>query len=123
MAVVHTRFGFKTAYLQKEEVLDVAVFSTETGDVFKVGQLCQVTAAASGVPAYLSKKTSPAVGYVLIAQSDETMEYGHIPVENRDYRYLPNVAVTESTEMASTSATKKVAVYRVTNVADLISLA
>ena len=34
MAVTHTRFGFKTGYLQKTDAYDVAVVSNEEGDVF-----------------------------------------------------------------------------------------
>ena len=50
MAVTHTRFGFKTGYLQKTDAYDVAVVSNEEGDVFKVGQLVTLTAAAGNVP-------------------------------------------------------------------------
>ena len=45
----------------------------------------------------LSARTVPAArdeATHIVAQSDMTMEYGHVPVEDRDYRYSPNVAGT-----------------------------
>lgn len=122
MAVTHTLRGFKTAYLQKEEVMDVAVFSTETNDYFKVGQVVNLTAASGTTPAYISKDATPAVGDYIVAQSDMTMEYGHVPVENRDYRYEAKVAVTEATAMDATSVYKKVALFKITNLNDIVSL-
>ena len=48
----------------------------------------------------------------IVAQSDMTMEYGHVPVEYRDYRYSDTVA--DSTKV------KKVALFRITDVLDVI---
>lgn len=95
---------FKTALGQKEVVLDCKV----TADV-AVGYLCKYDAAANTITA--STSATPAAGDVIIAQSDMTMEYGHVPVENRDYRYNPKVA-------ASTTP-KKVAVFKVTDASDV----
>lgn len=95
---------FKTAAGQKEVVLDCKV----AADV-AVGYLCKYDAAANSISA--STSGTPVAGDVIIAQSDMTMEYGHVPVENRDYRYNPKVA-------ASTSP-KKVAVFKVTDISDV----
>ena len=123
MAVTHTRFGFKTGYLQKTDAYDVAVVSNEEGDVFKVGQLVTLTAAAGGVPAYITKKTTPALGDFIVAQSDMTMEYGHVPVELRDYRYSDEVAVTKKASAAvAGDKTKKVSLYQVIDVNDLVKM-
>lgn len=131
MAVVHTRYGFRTAYLQRECVEDVAVCSSETSDYFRVGQLCSYHAADGSAPAYITKVTSPAVGHWIIAQSDQTLGTGptyateHVPVENRDYRYSDKVALTLSTESASAAdegKVKKVAFFKVVDVNDLVAI-
>lgn len=87
---------FKTALGQREIVIE----ATLAADL-KVGQLCTFTGGA------LAAKTSetPVDGDYIVAQSDMTMEYGHVPVELRDYHYDPKVA-------ASTTK-KKVAVFKV----------
>lgn len=131
MAVTHTRFGFKTAYLQRECVEDVAVCSSEVGDFYKVGQLCSYHAADGSAPAYITKVTTPAVGHWIIAQSDQTLGTGpnyadqHVPVENRDYRYSDKVAITLSTATASAAdegKVKKVAFFRVVDVNDVVAI-
>lgn len=82
-------FGqFKTAYLQREIPEDVAVSSDS---YLQVGQLVKLTPATAVAVAYISAATSPNDATHIIAQSDVTLEYGHIPVENRDYRYFPYV--------------------------------
>lgn len=95
---------FKTALGQREIVLD-----TKVAEELKVGYLCKHDASTNKLSA--STSGTPAAGDYIVAQSDMTMEYGHVPVENRDYRYDPKVA-------ASTT-TKKVAVFRVTDVSDV----
>jgi hypothetical protein len=96
---------FKTALGQHEIVLDCKV----SADMV-VGQVCKYTAATNT----LAASTAEAVaGDYIIAQSDMTMEYGHVPVENRDYRYSPKVAAS--------TAVKKVAVFKVTDVGDVYS--
>lgn len=95
---------FKTALGQHEIVLDCKV----AADV-KVGYLCKYDASTETLSA--STSGTAAAGDYIIAQSDMTMEYGHVPVENRDYRYDPTVK-------ASTTK-KKVAVFRVTDVTDV----
>lgn len=100
---------FKTAYGQREIPMDVAVVGTSD---LAVGQLVTLTAANGSVPAYISAATTVAAATHIIAQSDMTMEYGHIPVEDRNYTYSDKVAPTASTATAS-SATKKVALFEV----------
>lgn len=103
------KVAFKTAYLQREIVLD----AKPQTDV-EIGHLVTFTPADGN----LSKKegtddSAIAAGDYIIAQSDMTMEYGHAMVENRDYSYSPVVK-------ASTDAFKKVAVFRVIDPTDII---
>lgn len=88
-------FGqFKTAYLQREIPEDVAVSSDS---YLQVGQLVKLTPATDKSVGYIAAVTANdaasalAAATHIIAQSDVTLEYGHIPVENRDYRYFPFV--------------------------------
>lgn len=48
----------------------------------------------------------------IVAQSDMTLEYGHVPVENRDYRY--------SDAVADSDLEKKVALYIIHDPADVV---
>jgi hypothetical protein len=123
MAIVHTLYGFKTAYLQRTLRLDnVAVLSTETGDFFKVGQVVNLTAKNGTTPAYISKDATPAVGDYIIAQADETIGDGHVPVEDKDYKPKGYVAVTEATAVDANSVTKSVVVYKITDIDDIVAL-
>jgi len=123
MAVTHTLREFKTAYLQKAIRLDdVAVFSTEPGDIFKIGQVVNFIPKNGTTPAYIQKDASPAVGDYIIAQGDDTaLPYGHVPVEDKNYKPKDYVAVTEDTAMSAHSITKSVVVYKITDLDDLIS--
>lgn len=123
MAITHTLRGFKNAERQKAIKLDdVATISTEAKDVFKIGQVVNLTAAASTVPAYLSKDATPAAGDYIIAQSDDTVGYGHIAVENKEYKPKGYVAVTEDTAMDASSITKSVVVYKIIDIDDIVAL-
>lgn len=79
---------FKTAYLQREISTDVII----AGDMH-VGELGVIVPATDKMPAVINKLVATDVeaarkeANVIIAQSDMTMEYGHVPVEDRDYRY------------------------------------
>lgn len=115
---------FKTAYDQREIALDIVVAGSAD---LHVGELAQYVAAASGKPAYLTPAASAATATHIVAQSDMTMEYGHIPVENRDYRYSDVVArsktgdaVTTTTNLSTASETKKVAVFAITDKDDVV---
>lgn len=93
---------FKTAFLQREVVLD-----TKVKDDLTVGALCKI--GESG----LEGVETVADAQYLIAQSDMTLGYGHIPVELRDYKYDPKVA-------SSAEAEKKVAVFRIVDPDDVV---
>lgn len=135
--------SFKTAYLQRELILDAAVkgktvyagqvgitpaeqayaarFASSGADttVVIVGDLVKMTAATTTVPAYIERVTSLAQATHIVAQSDQTLEYGHIPVENRDYRYVPVVNATFTGTVAATSPVKKVALFKIVNPDDV----
>lgn len=104
---------FKTAYLQREEWHDVDVVGSAP---LKVGDCVQLVEATASVAAYIQKSTFANATHI-IAQSDQTISYGHVPVENRDYRYNPEVAVTLATApaTATTMTWKHVALYRISN--------
>lgn len=122
---------FKTAYLQREIVENIAVdgdagleadytvantvdLTLHVGDVVKIANDKLSLALAYHASADASIDDSDAVkeGNYIVAQSDMTMEYGHVPVEYRDYKYENNVA--------DTASAKKVALFKITNVDDLI---
>ena len=87
---------FRTAYLQREVVMDAIVVGS---DPLVVGELATVShygenpvvvqaVTANDVPTALTKATH------IMAQSDTTMEYGHVPVEYRDYKYSDSIKVS-----------------------------
>ncbi len=83
--------SFETAYLQREVPEDVVVKSDGhlvVGQMVKLADHTITTLSAGTIPAARDEATH------IVAQSDMTMEYGHVPVEDRDYRYSPNVAGT-----------------------------
>lgn len=110
--------SFKTAYLQHEIVEDVKVTAGK-GQVLHVGDIVKIT---NGVLGLVLSASATAAGSVvfpalttdmyIVAQSDQTMEYGHVPVEMRDYRYDDKVA--------DKSTAKKVALFRIINPQDVI---
>lgn len=119
--------SFRTAYLQREVYLDTAV----VGDC-KVGDFVVFTAETSTVQQYIKKAVAAdvtaanaAAGKLyIVAQSDQTIGYGHVPVENRDYRYDPKVAQTKATAPTTkTDPWKHVALYKVINFEDVIPAA
>lgn len=86
---------FITARFQREIPMEVAVGVTPAS-YLRVGQMVKVV---DGVVKTLSASTIPAAkeeATHIIAQSDMTMEYGHVPVEYRDYRYSDQVKGTVS---------------------------
>ncbi len=87
---------FRTAYLQREVVMDAIVVGN---DALEVGELAVVSSygenpviveavTANDVPTALTEATH------IMAQSDTTMEYGHVPVEYRDYKYSDEIKVS-----------------------------
>ena len=110
--------SFKTAYLQHEIVEDVKVTAGKN-QVLHVGDIVKITNGVLGL--VLSANASAAGSVVfpalttdmyIVAQSDQTMEYGHVPVEMRDYRYDDKVA--------DKATAKKVALFRIINPLDVI---
>ena len=96
---------FRTAYDQREIVIDAKVAADVT-----VGTLVTVT---FGTPNNIAAASTLAAATHIIAQSDMTMEYGHVPVENRDYRY--------SDKVAASTVEKKVALFQISDKNDVIT--
>lgn len=96
---------FRTGKDQYEIVLDAIVKAD-----MEVGTVCSYNATNKE----LSVAADVSAGAYIVAQSDQSMEYGHIPVENRDYRY--------SSKVATSTVAKKVAVFRINDVADVIKI-
>lgn len=94
---------FKTGWLQKEQVLDVKVAAD-----CKVGDMVALDADTETLNVTRSLSTAD----YIIAQSDMTMEYGHIPVEQNDHRY--------SDKVARSTTKKKVAVFFIIDESDII---
>lgn len=134
--------SFKTAYLQRELVFDAAVKgdnvyadtnvipaaasamdarkqATDTTVVI-VRDLVKYTPATTTVPGYIERVLSLADATHIVAQSDITLEYGHVPVENRDYRYFPVVNATFTGTVAANTPVKKVALFKIFNKDDVI---
>ena len=111
--------NFKTAYLQREVVLDVVGVASETmtvGQIFSMSGT-SINPLVVGSQANASAAISAAIGSVtagmyIVAQGDQTMEYGHVPVEYADYKYSPKVTLTNG-------GAKKVAAFKITNLEDL----
>ena len=110
--------SFKTAYLQKEDYIDADVVGT---DDLKVGDCVQLTEATDSAGAYI-QKSSLANATHIIAQSDQTLAYGHVPVEYRDYKYNDSVAVTSASAPTSTDgvAPKHLALFKIWDKSDII---
>ena len=116
MATYFAQANFKTAYLQREIPVDAKAASPlelHVGDVVSgtIGTDGVYTLAARSNAVEATAKSSVAVGDYIVAQSDMTMEYGHVPVENRDYRYNDKVSL-------GTSA-KKVALFKINDLSDI----
>lgn len=89
--------SFVTGYLQREIPVDAALIH---GDGLAVGDLVKYVPATATTVAYVVPVTSNDATAALeeathiIAQSDMSLEYGHIPVEYCDHRYSPIVKCT-----------------------------
>ena len=110
--------SFKTAYLQHEVVEDVKVTAGKN-QVLHVGDIVKITNGVLGLVLSASATSANGVSFpalttdmYIVAQSDQTMEYGHVPVEMRDYRYDDKVA--------DKTTPKKVALFRIINPLDVI---
>lgn len=110
--------SFKTAYLQHEIVEDVKVTAGKS-QVLHVGDIVKITNGVLGLALSAGADAASFVVFpelttdmYIVAQSDQTMEYGHVPVEMRDYRYDDKVA--------DKATVKKVALFRIINPQDVI---
>ena len=110
--------SFKTAYLQHEIVEDVKVTAGKN-QVLHVGDIVKITNGVLGLVLSASATSANGVSFpalttdmYIVAQSDQTMEYGHVPVEMRDYRY--------DSKVADKATAKKVALFRIINPQDVI---
>ena len=110
--------SFKTAYLQHEVVEDVKVTAGKN-QVLHVGDIVKITNGVLGLVLSASATSANGVSFpalttdmYIVAQSDQTMEYGHVPVEMRDYRY--------DNKVADKTTAKKVALFRIINPQDVI---
>lgn len=110
--------SFRTVYLQREVYLDCDVVGSAP---LKVGDCVQYHEATASTAAYIQKSTFANATHI-IAQSDQTLAYGHVPVENRDYRYNPEVAATVAAAPATATTTtwKHVALFKIVNRDDII---
>lgn len=114
---------FITAYLQREIPLDIAVKTSALTEAaaLEVGQLVTLVASAGAdIPAYIEAAASLAVATHIIAQSDVTMNAGHVPIENRDYKYSNKILGTITAAAAKGSPTKHVALYAITDKNDIL---
>ena len=94
-------FGeFITARLQREIPMEVAV-GTSLNSYMRVGQLVKLDNGI--IRPVISKNDATHI----IAQSDMTMERGHVPVEYRDYRYSDYVTGTVSNPASLLGVYKK----------------
>lgn len=97
------KLQFVTGYLQREVPMDVKVATDlEVGDAVTYTVTDNTITAAAG--ANDAAKLAAATHF--IAQSDQTIGGGYVPTDKGDYKPSKKVA-------ASTTATKKVALYTI----------
>lgn len=106
---------FKTAWMQKEIPMQADVVGTTD---LHVGDYVKLTTGTSF--AYIQKSSIADATHIL-AQSDTTLEYGHVPVENRDYRYSNVVKPTVAAAPTKATTTHKmIALFAITDKNDVI---
>lgn len=98
--------SFVTGHNQREIVMDVKVEADMT-----VGTVVSLDTAGDTITA-VANSTAPATSHYIVAQSDMTMGYKR-DYSKSEFEYSDKVA-------ASTSTKKKVALFRVVDVADVI---
>lgn len=114
---------FITAYLQREIPMDIAVKTTDLTEngALEVGQLVKfVASTGTNIPAYIEAVNTLDAATHIIAQSDVTMNAGHVPIENRDYKYSNKILGTITSAASNGSPTKHVALYAITDKNDII---
>ena len=100
--------------MQREIPLDVtaaAKLELKIGDVVAITSAGVVSAVTDNSGGSGAAKAAVVEGNYIVAQSDMTMEYGHVPVENRDYKYKDDVVLN--------TTAKKAAFYRINNLEDV----
>lgn len=132
---------FKTAYDQKEIVVDalVTVSAVGTAGSNAANYVTNDGAAIVGLPvgtvvnfngttitevinpngAYHESSPDPVAitdAMYIIAQSDATMSYGHVPVETLSYKYIGK----EDFVGAKASVPKPVALFKITDPTDVV---
>lgn len=113
---------FITAYLQREIPMELAVKTSALTEAaaLEVGQLVKLVASTGAdIPAYIEAANGISDATHIIAQSDVTMNAGHVPIENRDYKYSNRVLGTITSAATKGSATKHVALYAITDKNDI----
>lgn len=120
---------FKTAYLQREIPMEIVVVPATANTPLHVGQLVTLEPADDTNPEYIYTATGADVKTVLtnathiIAQSDMTLAGGHVPVENRDYRYsdavAPSASPLNSGNVPAGYSKKMVALFKITDKDDI----
>lgn len=114
---------FITAYLQREIPMDLAVKTSALTEAaaLEVGQLVKLVASTgANIPAYIEAAAGLSDATHIIAQSDVTMNAGHVPIENRDYKYSNKILGTITSAAAKNSPTKHVALYAITDKNDIL---
>ena len=100
--VTNYKGSFITGWNQREIHADMIVEA-----VAKVGTLCTI-----GTDKLTPITSAPQAGtkYAMIAQSDDTLGDGHVPVENRDWLY---------SDIVTASVTKKHVAYYIVDTNDI----
>lgn len=97
--------------------------SAESADYAKVGTdpytYYEKVTTETDYPAYIERVLSLSNATHLVAQSDITLDYGHVPIEKHDYRYFPVVNGTFASSIASTSPVKRVALFSILDKGDI----
>ena len=86
--VTNYKGSFITGWNQREIHADMKVDAKA-----KVGTLCSI-----GTDTLTPLVEAPVANtkYAMIAQSDTTLDNGHVPVEDRDYMYYDDVAASDT---------------------------
>ena len=94
--------NFKTGWNQRE----IPAMMKVTGDG-RVGYLYEINEDTLTI---LAAEPTADKKYAMLAQSDSTLGYGHVPVENRNYQYSDEVKA---------SATPKLVAYFIVDITDI----
>ena len=110
MATFANKAQFKTGYDQREIVVDVKSSSAVT---FKVGEVVSISGSTISQISNTAANTviAPAVGNYIIAQSDMTMDRRNYAVSEWEY---------DDTVKFTAGQTKKIAVFRINDVSDIV---